>query len=150
MHNSDIRVVRIFNTYGPNMTPNDGRVVSNFIVSALKGDPITIYGEGKQTRSFCFIDDLVDGLILLMNSNYDHPLNLGNPNEYTIRNLADMVSNKINPNSKIIFKKLPVDDPVKRRPNIDLAKEILNWEPKIELSAGLDITIDYFKTKLFK
>ena len=150
MHNSDIRVVRIFNTYGPNMTPNDGRVVSNFIVSALKGDPITIYGEGKQTRSFCFIDDLVDGLILLMNSNYDHPLNLGNPKEYTIRNLADMVSNKINPNSKIIFKKLPVDDPVKRRPNIDLAKEILNWEPKIELSAGLDITIDYFKTKLFK
>ena len=148
MHNSDIRVVRIFNTYGPNMVPNDGRVISNFIVSALKGDPITINGEGKQMRSFCFIDDLIDGLILLMDSNYDHPVNLGNPNEYTIKDLANIVINKINTSSKIIFKKLPEDDPLKRKPTIDIAKKILNWEPKMGLSKGLDITINYFKNNL--
>ncbi len=148
MHEVDTRVVRIFNTYGPRMLPEDGRVVSNFIVSALTGKPITIYGDGNQTRSFCFVDDLIDGLTLLMNSEYKYPVNLGNPNELKVRELADLVIKKTNNNGQIIYKNLPQDDPIKRKPDISIAKKNLNWEPKIELSEGLDITIDYFKNLL--
>ena len=148
MHEVDTRVVRIFNTYGPRMLPEDGRVVSNFIVSALTGKPITIYGDGTQTRSFCFVDDLIDGLTLLMNSEYKYPVNLGNPNELKVRELADLVIKKTNNNGQIIYKNLPQDDPIKRKPDISVAKKNLNWEPKIELSEGLDITIDYFKNLL--
>ena len=148
MHKTDIRVVRIFNTYGPRMLPKDGRVVSNFIVSALTGKPITIYGDGEQTRSFCYVDDLVDGLILLMNSNYEYPVNLGNPNELKVKELADLIIKKTNNNVQIINKTLPKDDPIKRKPDISVAKKNLNWEPKVELSDGLDTTINYFKEYL--
>jgi len=150
MHHSDIRVVRIFNTYGPRMLPNDGRVVSNFIVSAILGKPITIYGDGNQTRSFCYVDDLIDGLILAMNSNYELPINLGNPVEFTVKDLAKMLIKKINTNSKLTYQNLPEDDPLKRKPNIKVAKEYLNWEPKISLSHGLDKTIEYFDNYLKK
>ena len=148
MHKTDIRVVRIFNTYGPRMSPNDGRVVSNFIVSALTGEPITIYGDGTQTRSFCFVEDLIDGLILLMNSKYENPVNLGNPNELKVKELADLINQKTNNNAQIVYKNLPKDDPIKRKPDISVAKKNLNWEPKISLSDGLDITINYFKENL--
>ena len=148
MHNSDIRVVRIFNTYGPRMLPNDGRVVSNFIVSALSGHPLTIYGDGSQTRSFCYIDDLIKGMILLMNSDYDMPVNLGNPDEFKVKDLAKILIKKINPNVKLIYKDLPEDDPLRRRPDINVAKNVLNWEPSITLSEGLDKTIKYFKNYL--
>lgn len=148
MHNSDIRVVRIFNTYGPRMLPNDGRVVSNFIVSALSGHPLTIYGDGSQTRSFCYIDDLIKGMILLMNSDYDMPVNLGNPDEFKVKDLAKILIKKINPNVKLIYKDLPEDDPLRRRPDINVAKNVLNWEPSITLTEGLDKTIKYFKNYL--
>ena len=148
MHNSDIRVVRIFNTYGHRMLPNDGRVVSNFIVSALSGHPLTIYGDGSQTRSFCYIDDLIKGMILLMNSDYDMPVNLGNPDEFKVKDLAKILIKKINPNVKLIYKDLPEDDPLRRRPDINVAKNVLNWEPSITLSEGLDKTIKYFKNYL--
>ena len=148
MHKTDIRVVRIFNTYGPRMSPSDGRVVSNFIVSALTGKPITIYGDGTQTRSFCFVEDLIDGLILLMNSKYENPVNLGNPNELKVKELADLIKQKTNNNAQIVYKNLPKDDPIKRKPDISVAKKNLNWEPKISLSDGLDITINYFKENL--
>ncbi len=145
----DIKVVRIFNTYGPNMDPNDGRVISNFICQALSGNNITIYGDGSQTRSFCYVDDLIDGLILMMNSEkgFTGPVNLGNPNEFTIKNLAKLISKKIKTN-KIIFKDLPFDDPTRRKPDITLAKNKLNWLPKVNLDEGLDKTIDYFKTQI--
>ena len=149
-HKIDIRVVRIFNTYGPRMHPNDGRVVSNFIIQALKNKDITIFGEGTQTRSFCFVDDLIDGLIRMMNApgKFIGPVNIGNPNEFSIRELASQVISLTGSTSKIVYLPLPEDDPLQRRPNIDLAKEQLGWEPKIQLKEGLERTIEYFKEKI--
>jgi UDP-glucuronate decarboxylase len=145
-HGLAIRVARIFNTYGPNMAADDGRVVSNFIVAALKNEPLQIYGDGSQTRSFCFVTDLVAGLIKLMEvENFTGPVNLGNPHEFTIKTLADKVLAISGSASNIVYKPLPVDDPIKRRPDINLAKTKLGWEPKIQLNEGLQKTIDYFK-----
>ncbi|MFP3257456.1 MAG: GDP-mannose 4,6-dehydratase, partial [Candidatus Nanopusillus acidilobi] len=151
-HNLDIKVVRIFNTYGPRMLPNDGRVVSNFIVQALKGEDITVYGDGSQTRSFCYIDDMVDGIIKMMNSpkGFTGPVNLGNPGEFSILELAEMILKLTKSKSKIVFKPLPQDDPKQRQPDITLAKSRLNWEPKVNLEYGLKETISYFKEVLFK
>jgi UDP-glucuronate decarboxylase len=145
-HNLPIKVARIFNTYGPRMHPNDGRVVSNFVVQALKGEDITIYGEGQQTRSFCYVDDLVDGFVRLMNSREDFtgPVNLGNPGEFTIRELAERVIELTGSSSELIFKPLPQDDPKQRQPNIELARAELGWEPTIKLDDGLRKTITYF------
>ena len=144
-HGLDIRVARIFNTYGPRMYEFDGRVVSNFIVQALKGSPITIYGNGKQTRSFCYVDDLISGLYKLMNkSNFTGPVNIGNPGEFTMIELARMVIEMTGSKSKIIHKELPQDDPKKRKPDISLAKKELKWEPKIKIRTGLEKTIEYF------
>jgi len=143
----DIKIVRIFNTYGPNMCKNDGRVVSNFIVQALKNDPITVYGDGSQTRSFCFVSDMVEGLYKMMNSNgFTGPVNLGNPNEFTILELAKKIIELTGSKSEIVFKELPQDDPKQRQPDISLAKEKLDWEPKIRLDEGLKKTIEYFKS----
>ncbi len=148
-NNVDTKIIRIFNTYGDKMLPNDGRVVSNFIVQALHGNDITVYGDGSQTRSFCFVDDLVAGIIKMMNKNdFPGPVNLGNPNEFTILELAEKVIELTNSNSKIIYKTLPQDDPMQRQPDISLAKEKLNWEPEIELEEGLKRTIKYFKQEL--
>ena len=146
----DVRVARIFNTYGPRMHPNDGRVVSNFIVQALKGEPITIYGEGKQTRSFCFVDDLIDGFLRFMKLEppFAGPINLGNPAEFTIAQLAEMVINMTNSSSKIEYRPLPADDPQQRRPDISLAKDKLDWEPRVQLRQGLVRTIAYFEQML--
>jgi len=146
----NIKVARIFNTYGPRMHPEDGRVVSNFIVQALQGKELTIYGDGNQTRSFCFVEDLINGFQLLMNSddNFHGPVNLGNPVEFTINELAQKILNLTSSNSKIINKPLPEDDPIQRRPDITLAKEKLGWEPRITLDEGLKHSIKYFK-KLF-
>ena len=142
----DIRVVRIFNTYGPRMLPDDGRVVSNFIVQALKNEDITIYGDGSQTRSFCYVDDLIEAMMLVMEQEDTvGPINIGNPNEFTIRELADSILLKMDTSSKITEKELPADDPTQRKPDISLARNILNWEPKINLNEGLDKTIPYFK-----
>jgi len=142
----DIKIIRIFNTYGPNMCINDGRVISNFIVQALKNDPITVYGEGKQTRSFCYVSDLIEGIYKMMNSkNFTGPINLGNPNEFTILELANKIIELTKSKSKIIYKPLPKDDPVRRKPDISLAKNKLDWKPKIELEEGLKNTIEYFK-----
>jgi UDP-glucuronate decarboxylase len=140
----DIRIARIFNTYGPRMRPDDGRVVSNFIVQALRGDNITIYGDGSQTRSFQYIDDLIEGLIRLMDSEYTEPVNIGNPDEYSILQLAVRIVELTNSKSKIINKPLPQDDPSQRNPDINLAKEILQWEPTVSLNEGLLNTIEYF------
>ena len=145
MHKTEIRVARIFNTYGPRMVPDDGRVVSNFIVQALSNNPITIYGDGSQTRSFCYVDDLIDGLISLMNSIECGPINIGNPNEFTIKELADIVINRLNSKSKLTYLPLPQDDPLQRKPFIEKAKTKLNWDPKINLESGLEKTIKYFK-----
>ena len=147
-HNLAIRVARIFNTYGPRMLPNDGRVVSNFIVQALKGDPITIYGEGQQTRSFCYVDDLVGGLIKLMEGEATGPINLGNPVENTILELAEKVLKLTKSSSKLVKKPLPQDDPKQRQPNISHAKEKLGWEPTVPLDEGLARTIHYFRQQL--
>ncbi len=146
-HNLDIKVVRLFNTYGPRMHPQDGRVVSNFIMSALTGAPLTVYGEGEQTRSFCYVSDIIDGLIAMMNSGREvtGPINLGNPGEFTIGELANIVIKKTNSDSKIDYLPLPVDDPIRRQPDITRAKETLGWEPTIALSEGLDTTIAHFK-----
>ena len=144
----DIRISRIFNTYGPFMDPEDGRVVSNFITQALKGEPITVYGDGTQTRSFCFVDDLVNGLISLLHSDYNRPINLGNPEEFKMLEFANLVKEKIGSTSEIVFKKLPLDDPKKRCPDISLARKILNWQPKISLKEGLGITIDWYRSIL--
>jgi UDP-glucuronate decarboxylase len=144
----DIRVARIFNTYGPRMLENDGRVVSNLIVQALRGIPLTVYGEGTQTRSFCYVSDLVDGLMRLMNGEYIGPVNLGNPDEYTILELAQAVQNSINPDAKIKFEPLPADDPRRRRPDITRAKTWLNWEPTIPLQEGLKLTIEDFRERI--
>lgn len=144
----DIKIIRIFNTYGPNMHPNDGRVVSNFIVQALQGQDITIYGEGNQTRSFQYVDDLVEGMIRLMNSRdgFTGPVNIGNPNEFTILQLAQKVIELTGSTSKIIYQALPSDDPMQRQPDISLAKKELDWSPTIELEEGLVKTIEFFKT----
>ena len=145
IHNLDIRIMRIFNTYGPRMQPNDGRVISNFIFQALKGNPLTIYGEGKQTRSFCFVEDLIDGMIKLMNSNVLSPTNIGNPTQITILELAKIIRREINPDLNLIFKPLPEDDPLQRKPDITKAIKELSWEPKINFENGLNRTIKWFK-----
>jgi UDP-glucuronate decarboxylase len=145
-YNVDIKVVRIFNTYGPRMAINDGRVVSNFIIQALQNKDITIYGDGTQTRSFCYVDDLVDGLIKMMNSSETGPINLGNPEEYTIKELAEIIIKLTNSKSKITYKPLPEDDPKKRQPDITLAKTKLNWKPTVKLEEGLKKTIEYFRS----
>ena len=145
-NNVDIRIVRIFNTYGPNLHINDGRVVSNFIVQALKNEPITIYGDGSQTRSFCYVSDLVEGMHRMMNKdNFTGPVNLGNPGEFSMKELALKVKELTNSDSEIIYKELPQDDPTRRKPDISLAKEKLDWEPKTDLDYGLKETIRYFR-----
>ena len=143
----DIRVIRIFNTYGPRMMPNDGRVVSNFITQALGGEDISVYGDGKQTRSFCYVDDLIEIMIRMMNQQVIvGPVNTGNPNEFTILELAEKVIELTGSKSKVIFSDLPVDDPLQRKPDGKLAKEKLNWEPRVQLEKGLEKTITYFKS----
>ena len=156
-HKVDIRVARIFNTYGPRMHPNDGRVVSNFIVQALKGEDITLYGDGSQTRSFCYVDDLIEGFVRFMDVLWDvdgasqgfpGPINLGNPQEFTIRQLAEMVIKLTGASSKLVFKPLPSDDPMQRKPDIGRAREVLGWEPRVQLEMGLGKTIGYFEDLL--
>ncbi len=149
-HKLDIKVVRIFNTYGPNMHPNDGRVVSNFIMQALTNQDITVYGNGDQTRSFCYIDDLVNGMIKMMKSpkKVIGPINLGNPVEFKISELAQMIIKLTNSKSKIVNKGLPIDDPIRRKPDISMAKKSLDWEPNVDVIDGLKETIDYFKSKI--
>ncbi|MFN3679404.1 UDP-glucuronic acid decarboxylase family protein [Thermosynechococcus sp.] len=147
-NNVDVRVARIFNTYGPKMQVNDGRVVSNFIVQALQGTPLTVYGDGSQTRSFCYVSDLVEGLIRLMNSDYIGPVNLGNPDEYTVLELAQKIQALINPGVEIQFKPLPSDDPQRRRPDITLARTVLGWQPTVPLLEGLQRTIPDFAERL--
>ena len=149
-HQLQIKVVRIFNTYGPRMHPNDGRVVSNFIVQALKGEDITIYGNGQQTRSFCYVDDLIEAMIRTMNTGDDFtgPVNIGNPGEFTMLGLAEAVIRLTKSKSKLVFLPLPQDDPKQRRPDISLAKEALGWSPKVDLEAGLEKTIGYFRGTL--
>jgi UDP-glucuronate decarboxylase len=146
-HQLQIKVVRIFNTYGPRMHPNDGRVVSNFIVQALRGEDITLYGDGSQTRSFCYVDDLIEGFVRMMASGKDvtGPVNMGNPREFTIRELAETVLKMVGGKSRLVMKPLPQDDPRQRQPDIVLAKQILGWEPKVHLEDGLEKTIAYFK-----
>ena len=146
-HKLKIKIARIFNTYGPRMHPNDGRVVSNFIIQALTNKNITIYGDGKQTRSFCFVDDLIDAMSLIMNTDDDFtgPMNIGNPDEFTIQEIAEKIVKLTNSKSKIVFKQLPEDDPKQRRPDISIAKEKINWEPKVGLIEGLKQTINYFE-----
>jgi len=148
-HNLEIRIVRIFNTYGPRMYENDGRVVSNFIVQALQNKPITIYGDGSHTRSFCYVSDQIDGIYKLMNKdNFIGPVNIGNPTEYSVLDLAKMITELTLSKSKIVFKDLPEDDPKKRKPDISLAKKMLRWEPKVDIKDGLVETIEYFSCKL--
>ncbi|MGQ7793746.1 UDP-glucuronic acid decarboxylase family protein [Faunimonas sp. B44] len=149
-HGVNIKVARIFNTYGPRMHPNDGRVVSNFVVQALRGEPITVYGSGKQTRSFCYVSDLIEGLIRLMESPADvtGPINLGNPREFTIRELAELAIRYTGSASEIVLRPLPQDDPRQRRPDIARARELLGWEPTVELEAGLKRTIAYFRNAM--
>ncbi len=148
MHNTEMRIMRIFNTYGPRMLPKDGRVVSNFVRQALKGEPLTIYGKGTQTRSFCYVDDLIEGMIRLMNGQHQGPINIGNPEEFTIRQLAELIRSKINPQLDLIEKPLPKDDPLQRQPVISLAKKELGWKPTTPLKEGLDKTIAWFKEEL--
>ena len=147
-NNVDIRIMRIFNTYGPRMFENDGRVVSNFIVQALKGIPLTVYGDGLQTRSFCYVADLVEGMMRLMNGEHIGPINIGNPGEYTILQLAETIQKMINPETELSFKPLPQDDPKQRQPDITKAKNLLGWEPKINLEEGLKLTIEDFRSRL--
>ncbi|MBT8369418.1 MAG: SDR family oxidoreductase [Deltaproteobacteria bacterium] len=146
-HKLNIRVVRIFNTYGPRMHPNDGRVISNFIIQALNNRDITIFGDGSQSRSFCYVDDMIDGMIRMMNApdDFTGPVNIGNPNEFSILELAEKVIAKTGSSSKIVYHPLPEDDPLQRQPNIDLAKKQLGWEPKTQLEEGLKQTVEYFK-----
>jgi UDP-glucuronate decarboxylase len=140
--------MRIFNTYGPRMLPDDGRVVSNFIVQALQGNPLTLYGDGSQTRSFCYVDDLIEGMIRLMNGSHSGPINIGNPGEFTIRQLAERVRDRIDPSLELTTRPLPQDDPLQRQPVIDLARRELGWEPKVSLEEGLEPTIAYFRERL--
>lgn len=144
----DVRIVRIFNTYGPRMDKNDGRVVSNFIVQALQGENITVYGDGMQTRSFCYVDDLVDGIMKLMASDYVGPINIGNNSERTILDFAQMIIEMTGSKSKLVYKDLPSDDPMQRKPDLILAKEKLNWQPTTDIEVGIAKTIEYFKGKL--
>ena len=148
MNDVEVRVARIFNTYGPRMLPDDGRVVSNFIVQALRDEPLTLYGDGSQTRSFCYVSDLIEGLIRLMNGDHTGPINLGNPAEFTIRELAELVRQQIRPNLPLMEKPLPQDDPRQRQPAINLARQQLNWEPTVSLEQGLAPTIDSFRNLL--
>jgi len=141
----NVKIVRIFNTYGPRMKVDDGRVISNFIVQALKGEPITVYGDGSQTRSFCYVDDLVEGILRLMQTNYIGVVNLGNPEEYTVLQLAEIIKELTGSSSQIVFHPLPQDDPKRRQPDISLAKNLLNWEPQVSLREGLKRTIAYFR-----
>ena len=147
-NNVDIRIMRIFNTYGPRMFEHDGRVVSNFIVQALQGIPLTVYGDGSQTRSFCYVSDLVEGMMRLMNGEHIGPINIGNPGEYTILQLAENIQRLINPDAELAFKPLPQDDPKQRQPDITKAKNLLGWEPTIDLEQGLKMTIDDFRSRL--
>ena len=149
-YGTNIRVVRIFNTYGPNMAPNDGRVVSNFIIQALKGERITVYGDGRQTRCFCYVDDMVEALIRMMNNSkgFAGPVNLGNPVEMTVTELAEKIIRLTDSSSSLEYRELPQDDPTRRKPDISLAKKMLGWEPKVSLEDGLKETISYFKTRL--
>ncbi|MGF1513247.1 MAG: UDP-glucuronic acid decarboxylase family protein [Elainellaceae cyanobacterium] len=144
----DVRVARIFNTYGPRMLENDGRVVSNFVVQALRGQPLTVYGDGSQTRSFCYVSDLVEGLMRLMNNDYIGPINLGNPNECTILELAQTIQDMVNPDAELQYKPLPQDDPRRRQPDITRAKEFLDWTPKVPLAKGLEYTISDFRSRI--
>ena len=148
VHGLDVRIIRIFNTYGPNMRFDDGRVISNFIFQALNDQKITLYGDGSQTRSFCYVDDLIEGMILLMESNYQYPMNIGNPKEFSIKELANLIRTLVNPKLDFEYKELPQDDPKQRKPSIQLAKDLLKWEPKTELKDGLIQTIDWFKNNL--
>ena len=148
MNGVEVRVARIFNTYGPRMLLDDGRVVSNFIVQALRGEPLTLYGDGSQTRSFCYVSDLVEGLIRLMNGESTGPINLGNPEEFTIRELAELVRQQIKPDLPLVEKPLPQDDPRQRQPAIDLARQQLDWQPTVSLEQGLAPTIDSFRNLL--
>jgi dTDP-glucose 4,6-dehydratase len=147
-HGVDVRIVRIFNSYGDRMRPDDGRAVSNFIVQALEGKPLTVYGDGSQTRSFCFVDDEVRGIVALLHSDHVGPVNIGNPDEYTILELAQTVLEVTGSGSEIRFEPLPVDDPTQRRPDITLARRILGWEPTVSLKEGLTRTVEYFRTQL--
>ncbi len=144
-HGVDVRIARIFNTYGPRMRPADGRVVSNFVVQALRGDPITVYGDGSQTRSFCYVDDEVEGLLALLRSDYVGPLNIGNPHEVPVSELARLVIDVVGSDSQVIYSPLPVDDPARRCPDISLARSVLGWEPRVSLADGLARTVEYFK-----
>ena len=150
IHNINTRIMRIFNTYGPRMRCDDGRVVSNFIFQALQGKPLTIYGDGNQTRSFCFVDDLIKGMMKLMDSEIYTPINIGNPDEFTIIELARKIKKIINPNLSFIYKSLPEDDPLQRKPDINKAKNNLNWHPEISLDEGINLTIDWFRKQYFK
>lgn len=145
-HGIDVRIVRIFNTYGPRMRPKDGRVISNFLVQALRGDPITIYGDGSQSRSFCYVDDEVDGFLALLEADITGPCNIGNPVEFTIAELAELVIEVTNSSSEILHEELPVDDPTQRQPDITLAREALGWEPTVQLREGLERTAAYFES----
>jgi dTDP-glucose 4,6-dehydratase len=144
-HGLDVRIVRIFNTYGPRLRPADGRVVSNFLVQAMEGKPLTIYGDGEQTRSFCYVDDLVRGILGLLRSDHVGPVNIGNPNEFTIRELAEAVLDVTGSSSEIVFEPLPVDDPTQRQPDITLAREVLGWEPEVQLREGLTRTYEWYR-----
>lgn len=147
-HQVETRIVRIFNTYGPRMRPKDGRVVPAFITEALKGEPITVFGDGKQTRSFCYVSDLIEGITRLMMSDYAEPVNIGNPREMTVLDFAHEIKRLCGSEAPIVHKPLPVDDPKVRQPNIGLARKLLNWEPQMDLAQGLQLTIDYFKSLL--
>lgn len=149
-HGLRIKIARIFNTYGEKMMPDDGRVISNFVLQALRNEPVTVYGDGSQTRSFCYVDDMIDGFVRLMNSDdsFTGPVNLGNPNELSIKNIAKTIIEMTDSRSKLIFKELPSDDPVQRQPDIALAREQLGWEPKVQLEMGLKMTIRYFKDQV--
>jgi len=149
MYNLDVKIMRIFNTYGPRMRSNDGRVVSNFIFQALQGKPLTIYGDGSQTRSFCYVDDLIEGMASLMSSNINSPVNIGNPEEFKIIQLANIIKDIINPNLDLIYKPLPEDDPSQRRPDISKARKYLQWQPKINFDKGIHLTINWFKRTYF-
>jgi dTDP-glucose 4,6-dehydratase len=146
-HGLDVRIVRIFNTYGPRMRPNDGRVVSNFVVQALEGKPLTLYGDGSQTRSFCYVDDEVRGIIALLDGDEVGPVNIGNPTEFTVRELADLVLEVTGSSSALVHEPLPVDDPTQRKPDISLARAALGWEPVVPLREGLQATVDYFRNR---
>lgn len=147
-HALDVRIIRIFNTYGPRLRPADGRVVSNFLVQAMQGDPLTVYGDGKQSRSFCFVDDQIDGIVALLGSDYVGPVNIGNPDEFTILELAETVIDVTGSSSKIVFEDLPVDDPTQRRPDISLAQSLFDWEPSVQLRDGLERTYRWYKAEL--